>query len=182
MAESYSSKVVFRSTPEQVSKLMRLDETASEPWRPEDLRAMVRHQLSAPVEFDVRSLRLSQPEQGILNSSLREAPRSGIRTFVDLFYSPHPPVELLRLSQKFFKEQLTRHPTVSPEHKIAYLFYLLSIVVARNRTGVKISKLTDQQLHQSVKAMADKPWVDEQVRKLLTEACQRTTSESDSLK
>src|SRR6266571_3662048 len=161
MAESYSSKVVFKSTPEQVSKLLRMDETSVEPWQPEDLRAMVRHQLSAPVEFDVRSVKLSQLEQDTLNRSLRDPPRSGIWTFADLFYSLHPPVELLRFSHKFFKQNVSNSPKGSPNQKLAYLFYLLSIVVARIRAGVRISKLPDDELLRSIQSVINRHWLDE---------------------
>jgi hypothetical protein len=177
MKKSYAAVVVSTSTPGQLSKLLRLSPKTSESWQPEDLRAMVLHQMSALLAFDLGSLKLSPPGQTTASESLEAAARSDIKTFADLFQSPHPPIELLRLSHKFFKEQVTGHRQDSPEHKIACLFYILSIFVARLRLEVKISRLTDEELLRSVNSMIDRPWVDERVRGLLGDGRRRMSSE-----
>jgi hypothetical protein len=161
------------STVEQVSALLRLDESASEKWEAEDLRQMVQHQMAAPLEFDLCSVKLSEAEQQMAAELLNTAGSSGTTTFGDLFRSPTPPLELLRLSQKFFKTNLTSHRDGSPEYKVAYVFYLLSIVAARVRHGVKISRLPDKDLLHVIKSVAGWSWIDEEIRQLLAEGKRR---------
>ena len=169
MADSYSSKVLSNSTPEQMSKLMRLDESTPEKWQRDDLVSMARHQLLAPLEFDLLSLGLNAAEQKSVTHSGNRGAHSHLKTFRDLFQSSDPPCALLKLSHRFFKQRVTNHHKDSSEHKIAYLFYLLSIVAARVRTGERISKLTDKQLLDSIQLEASLPWVDPQIKELLVE-------------
>jgi len=176
MTETYSSKVVFASTPEQVSKLLQLDETNSEQWGPEDLRAMVRHRMATPLQFDLAGLELSELQKRTAAAFLTEASGSGIRTFGDLFQTPHPPLELLKLAQKFFKQNVARYTKGSPDQKVAYLFYLLSIVVAKIRNGKEISNLSRDELLHNVQSMMKRPWVDELTRELLAAGRRRISS------
>jgi hypothetical protein len=178
MAESYSSKVVHKSTPEQVSKLMRLDETTPEAWQREDLTAMVRHQLSATLEFDLSTLNLDANQQEIVTQSGRGPARSGLRTFGELFQASRPQVDLLRLSQKFFKQRVAQNVKGSPEQKVAYLFYLLSILVARIRAGVRISKLPDPELVCGIRSVLNRPWVAQPLKELLLDRQKRIAQES----
>ena len=178
MKESYSSRVVFKSTPEQFSRLMRLDETAPEAWERGDLAAMVRHQLSATLEFDLNTLKLDARERTELAHSGGAAARSSFRTFGDLFQASHPRVDLLQFSQRFFKQKVTERAKGSPEQKVVYLFYLLSIVVARIRAGARISKLSDAALLAGIQSIMNRPWVDQQIRELLVEGHKRITRES----
>ena len=55
MANFDSLQAVFKSRAEQLSKIMSLDETTPDAWTEEDLPAMLRHQMSAPLEFDLRN-------------------------------------------------------------------------------------------------------------------------------
>jgi hypothetical protein len=132
---------------------------------------MVRHQLLAPLEFDLLSLGLNAAEKkSVTHSGNRQA---HLTTFGDLFQAPDPPSALLKLSHRFFKQKVTNHHTDSSEHKIAYVFYLLSIILARVRTGERISKLTDKQLLDSIQLEASLPWVDPQIKELLVEGRNR---------
>ena len=58
-----------------------------------------------------------------------------------------------------------------------YLFYLLSIVVARVRYGANISKLTNLQQLQTINSIVKQPWVENQIRELLAEGRRRISSE-----
>ena len=173
MKKLYATEVVISSTPEQVSKLLQLDPATPEQWQQVDLHAMVRHQMSAQLAFDLGSIKLSQPEHKTATDSLTEAARSDVTTFADLFGSNRPPLELLKLSHKFFRQNVTSSPKGSPEQKVAYLFYLLSIVTARVRLDVKITKLSDQDLLQGIRSTINRDWVDDRMRTLLEEGRRR---------
>jgi len=176
MKKSYASEVVFLSTPEQISQLLHLDEKKPEPWREEELRDMVRHQMSASLEFDLSSVHVNEPESKIISKSFIFAAQSEMRTFDDLFRNPNPPVELLRLSQRFFKQKVKESPKDSAEHKCSYLFYLLSIVVARIRCNINICRLTDEEQLHAINSMMKRFWVvDDRIRELLGD-CQKRIS------
>ena len=173
MKKLYATDLLFTSTPEQVSRLLKLDQTNSESWHAEDLRSMVRHQMAAPLSFDLGSIPLSPAEQKTAAETLAQATRSDIPTFGDLFQTEHPPIELLKLCQKFFKQNAMSHPKGSPEQQVGYLFYLLSIVTARVRTGINPSKLSDaDQLH-GIQSILDRAWIDEPIRQLLVQGQRR---------
>jgi hypothetical protein len=169
MEESYSTRLVFKSTPGQVSKLMRLDETRSEAWHSDDVAAMVRHQLAAPLELDLDVSRDTEQKRDAGSSDGGPA-QPELRTFGDLFRAACPPLDLLQRSQRFFKQQLAERAKNSPDRKVSYLFYLLSIVVARMRAGARISTLSNAELIHSLQSLAQKNWVDPQIRNLLLEA------------
>src|SRR2546422_2391040 len=128
MAQSYSSKIVFGSTDAQLSKLLELGQTASQPWSDDELSAMVRHQMSTPLQSDLERLRLAPAEQEPLADALEAAARGGIRTFGDLFQQPDPPLKLLEFSKTFFKQRIAKAPKESPQYHLYYLFYILTIM------------------------------------------------------
>src|SRR3989442_15759078 len=97
MKKSYAEQMVSTSTPAQLSALLKLDPKTSQSWGTEDLRALIGHQMAAPLEFDLGSVKLSQAQQETATKSLTEASRSNVATFGDLFQSPNLPLELLKL-------------------------------------------------------------------------------------
>jgi len=164
MKESYSTRIMFLSTDEQVSKLMELGREEADP------AALVKHQLDAPLDFDLSSVRLTKTQQKRAGDSITQATRSSINTFRDLFTNPEAPLELLKLSQKFFKQRVASELNASPRQRVFYLFYLLSIAVARIRWGVNISRLTEgEQLH-AINSMMKRSWIDGEVRELFADA------------
>ena len=167
MNKSYD--VVFSSTPEQMGRILKLEEQSSEAWSADDLRAMVQHQLSTPLEFDLGGVRLSPQQRQAAIQALTAATRAGIKTFGDLFQNRQPPISVLKLSHKFFKPDISSSANLPQESKVAYLFYLTSIVVARIRCRERIAKLTEEQLLQGIKSMLALPWIDEGLRSLLSE-------------
>jgi hypothetical protein len=86
-----------------------------------------------------------------------------------LFRSSTPPLELLKLSKKFFKSKVPDASSGNPEQKLAYLFYVLSIVVAKVRNGARISNLTEGQLLKAIESMLKRPWVDNEIRDWLAQ-------------
>src|SRR6266481_4644164 len=125
MNESYSTRIMFLSTDEQVSKLMDLGRETQDPT------ALQQHQMDSPINFDPGTVTVSELQRKKMDESFAEATRSSIKTFRDLFTNRNPPLELLKLSQRFFKQRLALEQDDSINQKVSYLFYLLSIVVAR---------------------------------------------------
>jgi hypothetical protein len=77
---------------------------------------------------------------------------------------------LLKLAKDFFKRQAGRGSERRPVEQVAYLMYLLSILVARIRLGKAITKLTDSELLQACEWGARQAWVHQEMRELLCQA------------
>lgn len=167
MAESDSSQAVFKSSAAQLAKIMNLDETTPEAWNDQDLAAMLRHQMSAPLNFDLSSVEMKAARAAARNETLATAAKRRIKSFKDLLFHPEPPLALLRLSKDFFKRRIKACQKGSPEWQVAYLFYLLSILAAGSRAA-RISNLAPGELRTAVKWALDQEWVDKETEQLLS--------------
>ena len=172
MAEPDSSQAVLKSSPAQLAKIMNLDETTPDAWTDQDLAAMLRHQMAAPLDFDLTSLELKAAEAEARTETLAGAAKARIRSFQDLLFHPGPPLELLRLSKDFFKGRIKACQKGSPEWQVAYLFYLLSILAAGSRAA-RLSNLTPRDLGKAIKWALDQKWVDQKTRTLISQASGR---------
>jgi len=159
MAESDSSQAVFKSNAERLARLMKLDETTPDIWSKRDLVAMLRHQMAAPLHFDLSSVELNAAGAKARDENLAGAVKQRINSFKDLLFHPEPPLDLLRLSKDFFKRRVKTCKKGSPEWQIAYLFYLLSILAASARRE-SISTLTAAELRKGVRWVLAREWVD----------------------
>ena len=131
-------------------------------WRPDELGAILRHQLSAPIRFDMRAL----GGVGRQIESLAEARGLVLKSFADLLNHPNPPLELLDMTRQFARRHLGGAESIIPR-EVAIVLYYASIVAARLRCGAHISKLEDGELLRGVTATLAHPWLDERTRTLL---------------
>ncbi|MGD0261848.1 MAG: hypothetical protein ABSD29_18930 [Verrucomicrobiota bacterium] len=135
-------------------------------WRPDELAAIFRHQMSAPMlvdlgTFDPRTatrLRTRSEAQGLL-----------LRSFADLFHHPTPLIELLELVKDFAKANLD-HPESGLPDEIAAALYYTSIAAALVRLDARISQLPDADLQRGLRWTMEQAWLDETTRELLAEA------------
>ena len=134
-------------------------------WGPNDLAAVLRHQLNAPLAFDLGAL-----EQGAGQrvAALAQVEGPPLHTFRDLFGHPHPPVELLELTKRFAKWS-ARRPEAPLPKEIASVLGTLSIVVALTRCASRITELDDRELRGRVEWALAQAWLDEPTRDLLRE-------------
>ena len=120
-----------------LADLMNL-EAGESPWNPDELAAILRHQLAAPVEFDLTYLEKKRP---VSLDTLHSLQGPAIASFHDLFHHPRPPIELLRSTKEFAKSSRIRPEAPLPE-EIATLLYLLSIATAMTRLGCPLRRRT----------------------------------------
>lgn len=161
-----SSRAAFDSSAKQLSKLMSLDEAAPEAWGEKDLPALLRHQMSAPLKFDLSSVSQSESEEETRDQTLSDAAASQIRTFRELYEHPRPPLALLNWAKDFFKQQAGPSTKRRPEQEVAYLLYLLSILIPRVRLGTSITTLTDADLVKGLTWAASRKWLDAKTKEL----------------
>jgi hypothetical protein len=131
-------------------------------WEPEELGEILRHQLSAPLKFDL--LGVDQPLVRRLYSEW--TPDPPVETFRDLLSHPSPPVEILDLTKQFAKASRTHSEGTLPE-EVATVLHLLSVSAALIRCGRRITRLSDDGLRYSLDWAIAQPWVDKASRSLL---------------
>jgi len=165
------TEFVQKSDPALLAGMMDMDSDTERAWRPDELGAVLEHQLSAPVELDLsvmrpgfrKRLRTLASAQGLVLSSYR-----------DLFHHPNPPVELLRLVKDFAKA--SKDDPESPfQPEIAAVLYLGSILVARWRCGAKISAVPDQMLREGAEWVLGQSWVDDGTKVLFRDGLTHLT-------
>ena len=156
---------IFRAEPRRLACLLDLTETVTQPWRTQELSAILKHQLSAPIGSDLAHEAAS--DKG-------SAHPVNVQTFGDLFHHPAPPIQLLR-SVKDFAKANRNHPASALPNEIATLLYFVSIAVARTQCGRRITSLSEKEIRAGIAWALAQDWVDSRTKSLLREA--ETTDE-----
>ena len=166
MSDFDSSAAVFKSRAKKLATLMATGEERADLWRPEELAAIYRHQMSAPVMVDLGAF---DPRTATRLRTLGEAQGLLLRSFDDLFHHPAPPIELLELVKDFAKANLD-HPESGLPREIAAALYYASIAAALVRLDARISQLPDADLQRGLRWAMGQAWLDEKAKELLTQA------------
>lgn len=169
MSDSDSSSALLKNRATKLAALMATGEGHAHLWRADELAAMFRHQLSAPIlvdlgSFDSRTasrLRTLTDAQGLL-----------LKSFADLFHHPSPAKELLETVKEFAKANLD-HPESGLPTEIASALYYTSIAAALVRLNERISKLSDADLQNGLRWAQQQSWLDENTKTLLAEASKK---------
>jgi hypothetical protein len=166
MSDFDSSAAVFKSRAKKLAALMATGQERADLWRPEELAAIFRHQMSAPVMVDLGAF---DPRTATRLRTLGEAQGLLLRSFDDLFHHPAPPIELLELVKDFAKANLD-HPESGLPREIAAALYYASIAAALVRLDARISQLPDADLQRGLRWAMGQAWLDEKAKELLTQA------------
>jgi hypothetical protein len=157
---------IYSIRAESLAKMMDAGSGGNELWLPAELGAILEHQLSAPIEFD-----LDHPDYGSAGrvGAIAGAADPPIKTFRDLFTHPHPPVELLESVKRFAKQCRCRPDSPLPD-EVSTVLYFLSIVVAAQRCGCRITGLNDEALQHGLEWVSSQSWIDQSTLRLFGEA------------
>ena len=154
---------IFEADPQGLAILMQTGSPGERVWLPEELAAVLRHQMTAPLEADLPALGRRAAQQ--FHAALG-ARQTLFKTFGDLLRHPFPPVELLDLAKQFAK--MNRASATSPlPPDVATILYFACIAAALIRCRRRISTLPDAQLLDGLRWCAERPWVDATTRALL---------------
>ena len=171
MSDFDSSAAVFKSRAKKLATLMATGEERADLWRPEELAAIFRHQMSAPVMVDLGTF---DPRTATRLRTLSEAQGLLLRSFDDLFHHPAPPIELLELVKDFAKANMD-HPESGLPGEIAAALYYASIAAALVRLDERISQLPDADLLRGLRWALEQAWLDEKAKELLAQASARVS-------
>jgi hypothetical protein len=147
-----------------MSTMLEFREVHRHEWSADELRAMLRHQFAAPLHLSLGTL------SGEVAHQLRrcEPPLDPLLTLGELLRLPRPPVELLELVKRFAKA--CRSDPYNPlPSEVVMLLYYTSISVAMQRLNQPISHLGPGALRRGLTWLCEQPWVDEEIRSVLSD-------------
>jgi hypothetical protein len=166
MPEFDSADSVFQGQPKSLAALLEASGESARLWRPEELGAIFRHQMAAPVLVDLGGY---DPGVAARLKKLSEAQSLLLKSFADLFHHPSPPLELLELTKDFAKANMD-HAQSSLPGEVAAALYYTSIAAALLRLDVRITRLPDADLRRGLLWTRDQVWLDAETRQLLLQA------------
>src|SRR5690349_17342750 len=97
----YSEGDIPDRPPEALARLMAAADGPDGAWRPEELGAILAHQLRTPVEFELDGLELPA------HAAQTPPDLASVHTFRELFQRSKPPLELLRMTKDFAKAHIS---------------------------------------------------------------------------
>ena len=166
MSEFDSAASVFQRQAKSLAALLAASGEGSRLWRPEELGAIFRHQMAAPVLVDLGGY---DPGTAARLKRLSEAQSLLLKSFADLFHHPAPPVELLELTKDFAKANMDHAQSSLPSEVAAALYYT-SIAAALVRLGARITRLPEAELRRGLLWTSEQAWLDEPTKQLLLQA------------
>src|SRR5208283_1295936 len=120
MSDFDSAESVFQRQPKSLAALLEASGEQARLWRPEELGAIFRHQMSAPVLVDLGGC---DPGTAARLKRLSEAQCLLLKSFADLFHHPAPPLELLEMTKDFAKANMDQAQSSLPNEVAAALYY-----------------------------------------------------------
>jgi hypothetical protein len=138
-------------------------------WRPDELGEILKHQLEAPLLFDLGTTdgHTSDDPSAPVDSGVPP-----VSNFGELFLHPRPPLQLLRLTKRFAKTSDRRAANPLPE-EVATVLYYAAIVAAQLRHGEQISRVSDSTLREGIAWVLAQDWVTDPLRGVFVEASDR---------
>jgi hypothetical protein len=148
----YGSEI-RQSDPTRLASILEMAQS-DRLWQPEELGAVLVHQLAAPLEF---------------NDGLHPTgPAEGGSTFGALLRDAHPPISLLQQLKAFAKFHAMDANHVIP-HEIAAVLYYGSICAAALRCGCRITELDVASLELGITRLLACNWLEESIQKLFND-------------
>jgi hypothetical protein len=135
-------------------------------WNDAELAAILRHQLSAPIQVD-----LGRFERGaaLKVRTLSESLGLTLKSFGDLLTHPNPPLELLTVTKDFAKAcRLSPRSPVPSE--VASVLYFACIAAGLVRCRSRMTRLSDVTLSEGFRWVLARRWLDVPTRDLTAEA------------
>lgn len=152
--------------PASAAAMLSCDVQQRALWQADELAAILRHQLAAPLEAD---LYLSSPNAARWHQQFLPRVGSKFGSIADIFRCPQPPLELLIALRDFANDAHGAPDWPLPE-EVATVLWLAAIAVALLRCRERITDLTDAKLRQGFQWAFDQPWLTEDLRSLFHHA------------
>ena len=169
MSEFDSAESVFQRQPKSLAALLEASGEEARLWRPEELGAIFRHQMAAPVLVDLGGY---DPGTAARLKILSDAQSLLLKSFSDLFHHSAPPLELLELTKDFAKANMDHAQSSIPGEVAAALDYT-SIAAALVRLDARITRLPPADLRRGLLWTREQAWLDADTKQLLLQAADK---------
>ena len=176
MSEFDSSAALTKGRAQELAALMSTSDESSPLWGADELAALFRHQMSAPVLVDLGSF---DPRTAAQLKALTEAQGLLLSSFADLFNHPTPPLPLLQLVKDFAKANMDQPESGLPR-EIATALYYLSIAAALLRLDKRISQLPDADLQRGLHWVQEQRWLDDATKGLVAAALKKLSGDKEA--
>jgi hypothetical protein len=143
--------------PSRLAMMLTVD--GVDRWRPDEMAAILRHQLLSRLESD-------------LGQVVRADHPPSPATFGELLHHARPPVALLKRVKHFAKASKIKATGPLPP-QVATVLYFASIVVAQLRCDARISSLDGNAILKGTQWALSQSWLDQPTRALFEEAAAR---------
>lgn len=163
---SDTQQTIQKTDPQALAEIMEVDEEAENLWKSREMAAILRHQLAAPAEGELRSVRPRLASEFAQYNMIHD---EDIESFGDIFRHPSPPLELLRLTKAFAKASRRDRNNALPD-ELSALLYFLSIALAKVQWDECITSLPDAQIKKGLQWAIGREWIEPDMRKILREA------------
>jgi hypothetical protein len=173
MSDFDSSASLIKSRAKELAALMSTSEASGPLWRADELAALFRHQLAAPVLMDLGSF---DPRTANQLKTLTAAQGLLLSSFADLFNHPAPPIQLLQLVKEFAKANMD-HPESGLPAEIATALYYTSIAAALVRLDTRITQLPDADLQRGLRLVQEQKWLDDATKTILAGALKKLSGQ-----
>jgi hypothetical protein len=161
-----TTQTIFMSGPAGLARILDQNQKDTALWGPEEMRAMWRHQLRAPLDADLSTV------QSANLAVLRLAPEtSGFldKSFENLLQNAKPSLSLLKISKQFAKE--TFKEAEDPQLKeIAAALYYACYAVGIVAHGQRLGGMSTRELTGGFEWAIGRIWLDEPTKKLIKQA------------
>lgn len=160
-----NSPITPTTRSNSLAGLMKFSDASQADWSPAELGAILRHQLSAPLEYDLRTIAPGgQRAIDQMTAAISTGPRP--KNFADLIAHPNPPLDLLTL-MKDFSRAGRENGTLPPE--VGTSLYYVAILLAQFRCNTRITQLDDAALRKGLQWTASLPWLTDEMKKIVNE-------------
>ena len=173
MSDFDSSAALTKGRARALAALIRTGDESSPLWGANELAALFRHQMSAPMLMDLGSFDPRTAEQ---LKTLAAAQGLLLSSFADLFNHSTPPLPLLQMVKDFAKANMD-HPESGLPREIATTLYYSSIAAALLRLDARISQLPDADLQRGLRKVQEQKWLDVPTKALLDGALKKLSRE-----
>lgn len=176
MSDFDSSAALTKGRAKELAALIHTGDESSPLWGANELAALFRHQMSAPMLMDLGSL---DPRTGEQLKSIAAAQGLLLSSFADLFNHSAPPLQLLQMVKDFAKANMD-HPESGLPREIATALYYTSIAAALVRLDARISQLPDADLQRGLARVQEQKWLDDKTKALLAGALEKLSGKAGS--
>ncbi len=156
--------------PAKLAKILEWMQQTPVSWHPTDLAALLRHQLAAPIDPDLKEAKGRERELQKPGADLSAAAR--LMTFRDLIRDPHVPLPWLRMMKLYFGGHRS-HPDSPIPREVSDTLYFACISLALARHGERITRLDGSTLRKNLEVTARQEWLDDELKPVFQEALRR---------